>query len=225
MDNFCASCSRVTVLTLTQTCKQTDRDVSRWLSFPSFNAGHDVIFMMFCPRPNRITQNNCDKISHSLRFRCDSNFLTLIWDSVSACLEAGGSLCMSVFQENAFRVAHWKHFWALSCSLVGRLPDNVASGWVFAHSPVSFQGAPQVEVVSHLFTAARTHKRWVSLVRWDCSMTKEHLSRPKTSVRRITLKEDIQEVTMMGYYHLQKDVRWGKKGSYVGKHLSCRNKT
>lgn len=144
---------------------------------------------MFWPQSNLITQNNCDKISQSLRFCCDSSFLTLIWDSSSAFLEAGGSLMSYVFQEKAFRVANWKHFWALSCSLVGRLLDNVASGWVFAHGPVSFQGAPQEEVVSHLFTAARTQKRWVSLVSWDCSKAKDHLSWPKTFVQRITLKE------------------------------------
>lgn len=47
------------------------------------------------------------------------------------------------------RAINSTHFWTESSSLSGSLLDNVASGWVFTHFPVSFQGATQAEAVAN----------------------------------------------------------------------------
>lgn len=108
----------------------------------------------------------------------------------SQSLNNNPSLCvwLSVFGEKKiFRAVNSTHFWAQSSSLFGSLLDNVESGWVFTHCPVSFQAATQAEDVVKSHTGPDLSIRGGSrplIVWWDYWGTKEAVNLTKTLEER-----------------------------------------
>lgn len=67
--------------------------------------------------------------------------------TLSLCLTL--CLCSKNIYLYIFKAVNSAHFfWMWSSSLFGCFLCNVASGWVFTHRPVSFQGAAQAEDVA-----------------------------------------------------------------------------
>lgn len=90
-------------------------------------------------------------------------------------------------KKKKFRAVNSTHFWAQSSSLFGSLLDNVESGWVFTHCPVSFQAATQAEDVVKSHTGPDLSIRGGSrplIVWWDYWGTKEAVNLTKTLEER-----------------------------------------